>query len=90
MGYMSIYAAKTAIEAVGNAMKSEGMTEEEIDEATWRFVVKLVTLVIIALSIIMLVYVLFNGEQFCIAHDIKQFFTEPGEYLKHNFSWLVK
>lgn len=90
MGYISIYTAMKAAEVVRQCLEDKGMTEEEIDERTWRFVKRLVLTVVGILVFIIMIYVVFDEEQFCFMHDIKEFFTDPSVYLKHNFEWLIK
>lgn len=90
MGFVSIYTAMKAAETARQCLESDGMTEEEIDERTLRFVKRLVLTVVGILVFIIVVYVVFDEEQFCFMHDIKEFFTDPSVYLKHNFGWLIK
>ena len=90
MGYVSIYAAMKAAETARQCLESKGMTEEEIDERTLKFVKRLVLTVVGIMTVILLLYVVFDEEQFCFMHDIKEFFTDPSGYLRHNFGWLFK
>ena len=90
MGYVSIYAAMKAAETARQILESKGMTEEEIDEQSLKFVRRLVLTVVAILVIILLVYIVLDEEQFCFMHDIKEFFTDPSGYLRHNFGWLCK
>lgn len=90
MGYVSIYAAMKAAETARQCLEDKGMTEEEIDEITLRFVKRLVLTVVGIMTMILLLYVVFDEEQFCFMHDIREFFTDPYGYLKHNFGWLIK
>lgn len=90
MGYVSIYAAMKAAETARQCLESKGMTEEEIDEQSLKFVGRLVLTVVAILVIILLVYIVLDEEQFCFMHDIREFFTDPSGYLRHNFGWLFK
>lgn len=90
MGYVSIYAAMKAAEVARQCLEDKGMTEEEIDERTLKFVKRLVLTVVGIMTVILLLYVVFDEEQFCFMHDIREFFTDPSGYLKHNFGWLIK
>ena len=90
MGYVSIYAAIKAAEVARQCLEDKGMTEEEIDERTLRFVKRLVLTVVGILVFIVVICVVFDEEQFCFMHDIREFFTDPYGYLKHNFGWLIK
>ena len=90
MGYVSIYAAMKAAETARQCLESKGMTEEEIDERTLKFVKRLVLTVVGIMTVILLLYVVFDEEQFCFMHDIREFFTDPSGYLRHNFGWLFK
>lgn len=90
MGYVSIYTAMKAAEVARQCLEDKGMTEEEIDERTWRFVKRLVLTVVGILVFIIVIYVVLDEEQFCFMHDIKEFFTDPYGYLRHNFGWLIK
>lgn len=90
MGYVSIYAAMKAAEAARQCLEDKGMTEEEIDERTLRFVKRLVLTVMGILAFIIVIYVVFDEEQFCFMHDIREFFIDPSGYLRHNFGWLIK
>ena len=90
MGFVSIYTAMKAAETARQCLEDKGMTEEEIDERTWRFVKRLVLTVVGILVFIIMIYVVFDEEQFCFMHDIKEFFTDPSGYLRHNFWWLIK
>lgn len=84
MGYVSIYAAMKAAEAARECMEADGMTEEEIDERTLKFVKRLV-LTVITILVVMVLVIFITSPQFCIWHDIKEFFTDPSGYLEHNF-----
>lgn len=90
MGYVSIYAAMKAAEAARQCLEDKGMTEEEIDERTLRFVKRLVLTVMGILTFIIVIYVVFDEEQFCFMHDIREFWHDPSGYLRHNFGWLIK
>jgi hypothetical protein len=90
MGCISIYTAMRAAEIARQCLKSDGMTEEEIDERTWKFVKRLVLTVVGIMTAILLLYVVLDEEQFCFMHDIREFFTDPSGYLRHNFGWLIK
>lgn len=90
MGYVSIYAAMKAAEVARQCLEDKGMTEEEIDERTLKFVKRLVLTVVGIMTVILLLYVVFDEEQFCFMYDIREFFTDPSGYLKHNFGWLIK
>ena len=90
MGYISIYTAMRAAEVARQCLEDKGMTEEEIDERTWRFVKRLVLTVVGILVFIIVIYVVLDEEQFCFMHDIKEFFTDPSGYFSHNFRWLIK
>ena len=90
MGYISIYTAMRAAEIARQCLKSDGVTEEEIDERTWRFVKRLVLTVVGIMAVILLLCVVLDEEQFCFMHDIREFFTDPSGYLRHNFGWLIK
>ena len=90
MGYVSIYAAMKAAEVARQCLEDKGMTEEEIDEQSLKFVGRLVLIFITILVIMILVYVVVDEEQFCFMHDIREFFTDPSGYLRHNFGWLIK
>ena len=90
MGYVSIYTAMKAAEVARQCLEDKGMTEEEIDERTWRFVKRLVLTVVGILTFVVVIYVVFDEEQFCFIHDIREFFTDPYGYLRHNFGWLIK
>lgn len=90
MGYVSIYAAMKAAETARQCLENKGMTEEEIDERTLKFVKRLVLTVMGILTFIIVIYVVFDEEQFCFMHDIREFFTDPYGYLRHNFGWLIK
>jgi len=90
MGYISIYTAMRAAEIARQCLKSDGMTEEEIDERTWKFVKRLVLTVVGIMAVILLLCVVLDEEQFCFMHDIREFFTDPSGYLRHNFGWLIK
>ena len=90
MGYISIYTAMKAAEVARQCLEDKGMTEEEIDERTLRFVKRLVLTVVGIMTMILLLYVVFDEEQFCFMHDIREFFTDPSGYLRHNFGWLIK
>lgn len=90
MGYVSIYAAMKAAEVARQCLEDKGMTEEEIDERTLKFVKRLVLTVMGILAFIIVIYVVFDEEQFCFMHDIREFFTDPSGYLRHNFGWLIK
>lgn len=90
MGYISIYTAMRAAEIARQCLKSDGMTEEEIDERTWKFVKRLVLTVVGIMAVILLLCVVLDEEQFCFMHDIREFFTDPYGYLRHNFGWLIK
>ena len=90
MGYVSIYAAMKAAEVARQCLEDKGMTEEEIDEQSLKFVGRLVLIVVAILVIILLVYIVLDEEQFCFMHDIREFFTDPSGYLRHNFGWLFK
>jgi hypothetical protein len=82
--------AMMAVNAKRRVMESNGMTQKEIEEAELESVMNITCLVFIVLAVTILVYIVFNEEQFCFVHDFKEFFTTPGEYLRHNFRWLVK
>ena len=90
MGFVSIYLATKAAESARESMKASEMTEEEIHAAESKVALTLVLIVFAFLVITILVYIVFNEEQFCFVHDIKQFFTDPVDYLEHNFRWLFK
>ena len=90
MGYISIYTAMKAAEVARQCLKSNGKTEEEIDEIICRFVKRLVLTVVGIMTVILLLYVVFDEQQFCFMHDIREFFTDPYKYLRHNFGWLIK
>jgi hypothetical protein len=90
MGYVSIYAAMKAAEVARQCLEDKGMTEEEIDEQSLKFVGRLVIIVVGIMLLILLLYIILDTEQFCIWHDIKEFFTDPSGYLRHNFGWLCK
>ena len=90
MGYISIYTAMRAAEIARQCLKSDGMTEEEIDERTWKFVKRLVLTVVGIMAVILLLCVVLDEEQFCFMYDIREFFTDPSGYLRHNFGWLIK
>jgi hypothetical protein len=83
-------AAMMALQASRELMLSKGMTEEEIDDVELKSAARILILVSIILAVTILVFVVFDEEQFCFVHDFKEFFTTPGEYLRHNFGWLVK
>ena len=90
MGYVSIYAAMKAAETARQCLKSDGMTEEEIDERTLKLTARLVLITFGILVFIIVTYVVFDEQQFCFMHDIREFFTDPYKYLRHNFGWLIK
>ena len=90
MGYVSIYAAMKAAEVARQCLEDKGMTEKEIDEQSLKFVGRLVLIVVTILVIMLLVYVVLDEEQFCFMHDLREFFTDPSGYLRHNFGWLFK
>ena len=90
MGYVSIYAAMKAAEVARQCLEDKGMTEEEIDEQSLKFVGRLVLIVVTILVIMLLAYIVLDEEQFCFMHDIREFFTDPSGYLRHNFGWLIK
>lgn len=90
MGYISIYAATKAAEVARQCLEDKGMTEEEIDERTVSFLLKLVLIIFGILAFIIVIYVVFDEEQFCFMHDIREFFTDPSGYLRHNFGWICK
>lgn len=79
-----------ALRAYRQSLVDKGMSEEEIDALELKTIVKMVRGILLILVICILLYMVLDTEQFCIIHDIKQFFTEPGQYLEHNFRWLVK
>jgi hypothetical protein len=90
MGYVSIYAATKVAETARQCLKSDGMTEEEIDERTLKLTARLVLITFGILVFIIVTYVVFDEQQFCFMHDIREFFTDPSGYLRHNFGWICK
>ena len=60
MGYVSIYAAMKAAEVARQCLEDKGMTEEEIDERTLKFVKRLVLTVVGILTFIIVIYVVFD------------------------------
>jgi hypothetical protein len=90
MGFISIYAAMKAAETARQCLKSDGMTEEEIDERTLKLTARLVLITFGILAFIIVTYVVLDEQQFCFMHDIREFFTDPSGYLRHNFGWICK
>jgi len=80
MGFISIYAATKVAETARKSLESEGMTDEEIDLKTLRFVTRLVLTVVTVLVIIVLVQIVFS-PQFCFMHDIREFYHDPLEWI---------
>lgn len=87
---ITLYTTMLALRAYRQSLVDKGMSEEEIDALELKTIVKMVRGILLILVICILLYMVLDTEQFCIIHDIKQFFTEPGQYLEHNFRWLVK
>jgi hypothetical protein len=90
MGFISIYAAMIATEIARQRLKSDGTTEEEIDERVLNLTARSVLITFGILAFIIVTYVVFDEQQFCFMHDIREFFTDPSGYLRHNFGWICK
>lgn len=82
MGFISIYTAMRAAEVARQCLEDKGMTEEEIDAKTLRFVTRLVLTVVTILVIIVLVQIVLS-PQFCFMHDIREFCHDP-------LGWICK